>query len=560
MSPSERSHSLSWGDTFFLYLERDGQPINIASCCEFEGKITRQACAKFVKSKLHLIPRYKQRAVFPAFNLGLPTWELDPDFDIKNHVHEVLLKHGTEADLKAETAKVVSSTLDRNRPLWDITLVRGLQGNRTGVIIRIHHCLADGVSGVGIMNVLLDSSPNPEKPANVPARTDHPHPTDSLAILLDQMLKSYQSFMQGALTAQNELLNIAREVLGTVTNGRTEDVIRLVPELATPAERLPFNKVCRGPQQIAWGELPLTDIKTIRERFGGTVNDVVLTVITSTVRRYALRHGVKVRGRHLRLVVPVNVRGDGDVTELGNRITFLPVNVPLDISDPSALMSRISERVTFLRGIGVPEIIGMFGLLVSKVPLPIQAILVPVLTHLPLSLANMICTNVPGPQVPLYLLGHKLLRCYPYVPIGGELGVNVAILSYNGVAYVGFGGDVFATPDIERFEYMLRESFSELCEAAAKSEPSASAEAAQTDAPEKPARRTVQMRTIPTAPAEPKLRPAKQNKKKPAAQSQPRSKVRSKAPVKKAVPFPRSAEPAESNPELPVEVLAATGD
>jgi diacylglycerol O-acyltransferase len=466
MQPSDRTHPLSWGDTFFLYLEREGQPINIASCCEFEGKITKQACAKFVESKLSLIPRYKQRAVFPAFNLGLPQWEPDPAFDISNHVHEVVLKQGTDVDLKRETAKVVSSQLDRNHPLWDITLIRGLKGHRTGLIFRIHHCMADGVSGVGIMRVLLDASPISGKPQSAEERPDRPRPTDSLAILLDQVLKSYQTIMQGALTAQNEVLNIAREMLSSATQGHTEEIIRLVPELVTPSDRLPFNRICHGPQQIAWGELPMDEIKAIRKSCGGTMNDVVLAVITATVSRYAKHHGVKLRGRQLRLVVPVNVRGDSNVNELGNRITFLPVNVPLDVRDPRALLARISERISFLRSVGVPELVGMFGMLVSKVPLPVQATLVPILTQLPLSLANMICTNVPGPPMPLYLLGHKLLRCYPYVPIGGELGVNVAILSYNGTAYVGFGGDVTAVPDIELFESMLRESFAELRSAA----------------------------------------------------------------------------------------------
>ncbi|HWS96326.1 MAG TPA: wax ester/triacylglycerol synthase domain-containing protein, partial [Candidatus Methylomirabilis sp.] len=390
MSPSDRTQPLSWGDTFFLYLEREGQPINIASAGEFEGKITKRACAKFVESKLHLIPRYKQRVVFPAFNLSLPQWELDPEFDIKNHVHEVVLKQGTDKGFKAETAKVISSTLDRNHPLWDITLVRGLKGDRTGVIFRIHHSMADGVSGAGIMHVLLDASPTASRPAPVKPRPERPRPSDSLAMLLDQMLQSYQTFTQSALTAQNEVLNIAREMITTAQQGHIEELVRLVPELVTPSERLPFNQVCRGPQQIAWGELPMDDIKAIRERCGGTVNDVVLTVVTSTVRRYALHHGVNLRGRYLRVIVPVSIRGDGDVTELGNRVTFLPVNAPLDVADPRKLLSRISERIAFLRGAGVPELVGMFGMLVSKVPLPVQARLVPVLTQLPLSLANMI--------------------------------------------------------------------------------------------------------------------------------------------------------------------------
>jgi diacylglycerol O-acyltransferase / wax synthase len=551
MSSSDRTHPLSWGDTFFLYLEREGQPLNIASCCEFEGKLTRQACSRFVESKLHLIPRYQQRAVFPAFNLGLPQWEPDPDFDINNHVHEVVVKQVTDRELKTQTAKVISSHLDRNHPLWDITLVRAAGGNRTGVIFRVHHSMADGVSGVGIMKVLFDASPNPENAPPRKKQAEPPRPTDSVAMLLDQLLKSYQSFMQGALSAQTEVLNIAHEVLAGASHGRAEEIVHLVPELASVAERLPFNQVCRGPQRIAWGEIPMADIKAIRQACGGTMNDVVLTAITSTVRRYSKQHGVDVRGRELRMIVPVNVRGDGDITELGNKITFLPINLPLDVSDPRALLTRISERIVFLRSVGVPEIVGMFGMLISKVPLPVQATLVPLLTQLPLSLANMICTNVPGPQVPLYLLGHKLLRCYPYVPIGGLLGVNVAILSYNGTAYVGFGGDVFAAPDIERFEDMLRESFVELREAAMRPP--------QAQTAPKPTGRAVRLRTISVAAAKSKAPTPKARAKKTIAVAPPPNK-RKPATTRKAVPFPPESESVVTAAQAPVRELAQTGD
>ena len=466
MSTADRIRSLSWGDTFFLYLERDGQPLNIASTCEFEGKISLEACARFVESKLDLIPRYKQRAVFPLFNLELPTWEPDPHFDIRNHVREVVLRQGTDADLKREMARVVSSHLNRAHPLWDLMLVRGLKGNRTAIIFRIHHCLADGVSGVGLMNVLLDASPTPSKAPRQKTEAEGPPPTDSVTILLDRFLKSYQSIIEGALTAQTEVFNIAQMLAGAA-QGQTDQLVHLVPELATPSQRLPFNKVCRGPQQVAWGEMAMSKIKAIRTSLGGSVNDVILTVVTSTLRRYSELHGTKVRGRQIRIIVPVNVRANGEVSKLGNRITFLPVNVPLDVHDPRRLLERMSERISFLRGVGVPEMVGLFGTLVSKVPLPLQAAVVPLLTQLPLSLSNTICTNVPGPQFPLYLLGHKLQRFYPYVPIGGELGLNVAILSYNGTAYFGFGGDVHAVPDIEVFEDLLRESIQELGAAAA---------------------------------------------------------------------------------------------
>ena len=557
MSQASRNNSLSWGDTFFLYLEREGQPINVACTCELDGALSLRACTKYVESKLDLIPRYKQRAVFPQFNLGLPTWEPDPNFDIRNHVRQVVLKAGTDAELKEIAGSIVSSTLDRSRPLWDLTLVRGLKGNRTGLVIRLHHCLADGISGVGIMNVLLDASPTPEKAAPSKQRAEVPQSTDSVALLLDGMLKSYQSFMQGALTAQSEVLTIARELLGGITNGQREELMHLVPELASPSDRLPFNHVvCHGPQRVAWGEIPMADIKAIRENFGGTVNDVVLTVVTSTVRRYSELHGAKMRGRNLRLMIPVNIRGDGDVSELGNKITFLPINVPLDVRDPRMLLAKISERMVFLRSIGVQDLVGLVGTLVSKIPLPVQAILAPVLSQLPLSLCNMIVTNVPGPQQPLYLLGHKMLRAYPYVPIGGEMGVNVAILSYNGTAYVGYGGDVHAVPDIDRFEDLLRVSFAELRDAAVGKPPRAKPSVAKTKTVASP--QTAKRKKIGNVPASPPARSKVKVKLIPT--SEPEKTKRRVTIAKPAVPFPLRTAGPPTAVTLPHEALAHSGD
>jgi len=403
------------------------------------------------------------------------------------------------------------------------------------------------------MNVLLDTSPTPQKPAPKKRGAEEPRPTDSVALLLDQLLKSYQSFMQGAFTAQTEVLNIGRELLASATNGQTDELVHLVPELATPSQRLPFNKVCRGPQRIAWGKIPMADIKAIRESCGGTVNDVVLTVVTSTIRHYAELHRVKVRGRQLRIIVPVNVRRNGEVSELGNRITFLPINVPLDVPDPRALLARVGERMTFLRSVGVPDLVGLVGTLVSKIPLPAQAILAPLATQLPLSLCNMICTNVPGPQIPLYLLGHKMLRCYPYVPIGGEMGVNVAILSYDGTAYIGFGGDVHAVPDIDRFEELLRLSFTELREAATgKPAPTKRAVAKPKTAA---GARPVKLRTIEISPAAKPM--GKKTKVAAPAAKQPARKAVS---TKGTVPFPPVPESVPAAASVSEPVPAQSGD
>jgi WS/DGAT/MGAT family acyltransferase len=460
--------SLSWGDAFFLYLEREGQPLNIASVCEFEGDIPLQACMDFVASKLPLLPRYTQRVVAPAFHVGLPTWEADPAFDLRNHVREVRLQDGTDAEVKALAGTLVGQRQDRMHPLWDMTLVRGLKSKRTCVVFRIHHCLADGVSGVGLMNVLMDASANPPKRSRrrrggePPVR---PRP-DAGAMVLDGLVKTYSSLLQAALAAPSEVLNLVQEVIASAGQGKMAELLQLVPELATPAERLPFNQVCRGPQRVAWADIPLAEIKAVRQKVCGTVNDVILTVMTMALRRYAERRGSKLRGRQLRVVVPVNVRGEGDVSELGNRITFLPINIPLDVNDPRRLLAIVSERMMLLRRVGVAELVGLVGTVVSRIPLPVQALLAPLASQLPLSLCNTICTNVPGPQFPLYLMGHKMVRWYPYVPIGGEMGINSAIISYDGVVYFGYSGDVPAAPELGRLEKFTVQSFAGLKRAA----------------------------------------------------------------------------------------------
>ena len=297
----------------------------------------------------------------------------------------------------------------------------------------------------------------------------------------------------------------------------------------------------------------MADIKVIRENCGGTVNDVVLTVVTSTVRRYAELHGAKVKGRHLRLIVPVNIRGNADVSELGNKITFLPINVPLDIRDPRRLLAKVSEKMAFLRGVGVTELVGLFGTLVSKIPLPLQAILAPIVSQLPLSLCNMICTNVPGPQQPLYLLGHRMLRSYPYVPIGGEMGVNVAILSYDGTAYFGFGGDVHAVPDIDRFEKLLRVSFKELHDAAVVEAPLTKGSATKSKVAASP--KVAKRRKVTAATS----RPVKSNGKVVPSPVPARPKRRAVA-AKTAVPFPLAPGAAVTDVTVPRESLAHTGD
>jgi diacylglycerol O-acyltransferase len=235
------------------------------------------------------------------------------------------------------------------------------------------------------------------------------------------------------------------------------------PEIASSPQRMPFNVVCRGPQKFDWTEVPFEELLAIKTAVGCSFNDVALTVIASTYRRYAESRGTNTRGRPLHIVVPVNTRESDDTSHgMGNQITFVPIAVPLGIRDPRKLVAAVHERMTMIKQARIAEMVSFAGALIAAIPSPVQVFLGPIAAQLPLTLCNLIFTNVPGPRHPLYVLGHKLLKVYPYVPIGGEMGANCAVLTYDGTAHFGFSCDVHATPDSHLFSKFLQESVEEL--------------------------------------------------------------------------------------------------
>jgi len=461
-----QSDRLSWGDTVFLHLEREGMPLNVACVCVFEGEIPFKECTQFVASKLPLIPRYLKRLVIPPLNIGLPCWEYDPTFEIRSHVREVTLKHGSDAELKSLAGKILSTVIDRRHPLWDLTILHRLKGNRCGLILRLHHCLADGIAGVGILNVLMDASPVAPRLPRRKSRRQVPRHGDLLTAIMNGCVDSYSDLVKGILNALADVSSMVERFSENGGHAVPAQFPHLLPELSAPTERLRFNVLYRGPQKFACAEIPLADIRAIRHTCGTSVNDVVLALVTASIRRYVELHGDSVRKRLFRMMVPVNLRGSDSPGELGNRISLVPVTIPLDIRDPRKLLAAVHERTEFLKRVHAAELVSLAGGLIGLIPAPARALSGQILSRLPFTPFNMVCTNVPGPQFPLYLLGHKMLQCYPYVPVGGEMALNCAILTYNGKAYFGFSGDVHAAPDLRHLERLLKLSFTELREAA----------------------------------------------------------------------------------------------
>ena len=530
MTPAMRNRtaveSLSWGDAIFLYLERDGAPLHIASLSVFEGMIPLAQCRRFIESKLPGIPRYRQRVVTAPFNIGLPAWEYDGSFDIRNHVRQVNLRHGTRAKLQIAVSRILSERMNRQHPLWDFTLFP-LRENATAILARVHHCLADGLAGVGIMNVIMDAEPVLHRLPRKPPAFHAPPPKNDLALLLDGLVSTYADMVQRLLSAQEQAVVLAQKVVSADGQGPASDLLRFVPEVGAATEPLRFNVVCRGPQRFVWAEVPLSEIKAVREVWGGTVNDVVLTLITATIRRYLQAHGDRVKGHLFRMMVPVNVRS-GDTRDLGNRISLVPVTVPLGISSPRKLLAAVQKRTKFLKVAHVAEMVSLAGGLIGLLPTALQALAGPIAGQLPITPFNMVCTNVPGPQTPLYLLGHKMLNWYPYVPIGGQMAVNCAVLSYNGVTYFGFSGDVHAAPDLQRMRRLLQASRLEMLQAAG----------CRTQPRPRQATNVVKSKAERSPTRTERIKPAEGAIKSPPATSPP---LMSTSEVQESLPLPRSA-------------------
>lgn len=466
MQNHQHGDRLSWGDSVFLNLERDGMPLNVAGVSILEGNIQFESFLRFVESKLPLIPRYLKRVTAPPFNVGLPSWDYDPDFDIRDHLREVTLRHGSDAELKALAGKILSNVMSRQHPLWDMTLVHGLKGNRTALIARMHHCLADGIGGVGIMSLLMDVSPVAPSLTKRRPRLYIPTPRDAVSSLIDGLVSSYTSFIDPILSAYVNALKIAERTLAEGVRLTDNEYSGLVPEITAPTERLFFNVIYGGPQKFTWTEIPLAEVKDIRRAFKTSVNDVLLAVVTAAVRRYSELHGDRMKKRLLRIMVPVNLRSADSESAPGNHISLIAVTIPLDIRDPRKLLAAVHRRTEFLKRTHAAELVSLTGGLIGMMPSPMQAFAGPLISKLPITPFNMVCTNVPGPQVPLYLLGHKMLHWYPYVPVGGELALNCAVLSYNGMVYFGFSGDAVVVSDLGRLEKFLKLSFKELRSAA----------------------------------------------------------------------------------------------
>lgn len=461
------STRLSSMDATFLYFEKKEAPMHIGSVSIFEGEIPFKRFVANLNARLPLLPRYQQKVTPDPFNLSHPTWEIDNDFDIKNHVFRIKLDSpGSEAELVNLAGRIFTPVMDRNKPLWDINLVYGLEGKRSAMISRVHHCMVDGISGVDLLKIVLDISPE-VKPVPVIKREPAPQPPrpDITRRFFDSLLGGMQEGMNRFMEFQNGLLNLAQSVAVEPARGAMPGLSQLLAALAAPAALLPFNRPCSGERRLVWSRFSFAEARAIRAALKGTVNDVVLTVLAGAVARYAELHGEQVAGRNLRVMVPVSLRREEQRGTLGNLVSLLPLEIPLDLKDPIARFQHINSRTVAMKSARAAESFNMLAALIGILPASVQSFVGGIATF-PLPPVNMVATNVPGPQVPLYSMGKRMLDYYPYVPVGYAVGCGCAIMSYDQKLYFGLTADAQAMPDVESLKQFLEESFVELCKAA----------------------------------------------------------------------------------------------
>jgi WS/DGAT/MGAT family acyltransferase len=448
-----------------LYAERPQTPLDLGTVYVFDGESQlpggRGALGveQTVRERIHLVPRYRQRIHRVPLNLAHPVWVDDPHFDLGAHIRrEVLAPPGDGATLRRLVMRILARPLDMRRPLWEMTIVTGLRGGRVVVVNRAHHAMVDGVSSVDILTLLLDTTPEGFTP-EPPREEWKPRPEPSNWQLIRPMLWDFRAAAKSDRSRTPAIWN--------TTHLPWTGVINVVRNIVTPRPDLFFNRKI-GPQRTGRGlKVPLSAFKALKDRFGCTVNDAVLAVVSEALHRW-----FKIRGEAVpetvRVFCPVSVRGDDSRGRIGNQISGMVLELPTGDLTIEDRLRRIKVTTGDLKRTRQAVAADKLAGLADWAP-PSLLVLAGRLMSNPQAGANINVTNIPGPQFPLYSGGAQLLEVWPFAPLYPSMGLGVAIVSYNGDTYFGLTADPGIVPDVEEFTARLREAAAECTALATRS-------------------------------------------------------------------------------------------
>ena len=449
---------LSGLDSSFLHMERGPAHMHVASTTVFEGPTPAyDEFRDHISTRLHLVPRFRQKLRMVPFGQGRPKWVDDPQFNLTYHLrHSALPAPGSEEQLQILAARIFSQRLDRSKPLWEIWLVDGVADDRFAIVAKTHHCLVDGVSGVDITTVLFDAAADTE-PLDVPEPwVARPEPSEAqmLAEAVVERATQPAEVIRGARAVFRAPRMAARAVIDSLEAAGT------FARAGVGAPSSPFN-VDIGPyRRFAWVRTSLADLKRVKNAAGGTVNDVVLAAVAGAVGRYMRGHGFATHDLELRAMVPISVRDADERGALGNRVSSYMAPLPIGIEDPAERLRRVSQSMgdlkqskqavgatlmTELADFAPPTIAGQAARLQSRQ-----------------RFFNLVVTNIPGPQFPLFLMGRRLQSVFPMVPLAKRQAVCFGIMSYDGEVTFGLIGDYDALTDLDALTADLEASLAEL--------------------------------------------------------------------------------------------------
>jgi len=456
---------LSAMDALFLDLEDHNSHMHIGSVSLFEAKSLRSAAggidiervSRHLEATLLKHPRFRQRLAYVP-GLGRPVWIDDTKFNLHYHVrHTCLPAPGDERMLKRLAGRVMSQQLDRGKPLWETWVVEGVAGDRFALITKLHHCLADGMSGVDLAASML--SPDPDAEDDKP-KSWIPRPAPSSTRLLADELRR-------RATAPLALISGSGGGIGAIAGDVKDAALGLVETFdggSGAASETPFDTDLGPHRRFDWLRMELDDVKVVRDRLCGTLNDVVLAVAAGALRRFLRDRGVAVDTLTFRVMVPVSVRSRGERGALGNRVAMMMVRLPLDERDPVERLRKIctetSERKSGHQSAATQLFARMADALVPELTGPLARL--GLRTHA----ANLVITNVPGPPIPVYLLGARLVESFPVVPLATGQALGIALLTYAGGLHWGFNSDWDAMPDLHDLVDGTAAEFARLLDAA----------------------------------------------------------------------------------------------
>jgi WS/DGAT/MGAT family acyltransferase len=456
----ERLSSL---DASFLHFENRVAHMHVGAVAIYEGPPPAYTdLLALVESRLPAVPRYRHRLAFVPLGQGLPVWVDDAEFDLGYHVrHTALPAPGGEEQLKKLAGRLLSQQLDRDKPMWEMWFVEGLGDGRFAIISKTHHCMIDGISGVDIAAVLMDAEPRatpPPPPKQAWKARPAPNGAELLAeTVRDQLGRNTWQFLRGAIEPGSELRRVAMELAGGIA-----PLVGLAQMGNAPTSSL--NQAIGPHRRFETIGFDLAEIKKVRAGLGGTVNDVILAVVTGALRTLLLSRGERL-GPDLRVMVPVSVRSAEARGALGNQVAAVFCPLPVAEPDPAARLARVGREMRGLKE--SKQAVGALALtrLGEFTPPTILAQAARLQTRT--RFFNIVVTNVPGPQFPLYLLGHQLLAAYPVVPLAAMQTIGIALLSYNGSIGVGLVGDADRARDLHVLAAAMPAALAELVAAAA---------------------------------------------------------------------------------------------